>query len=193
MSIVSKRQLNAIEEALDQVTQLSRHYALWWYLRKKSNVALYRNVLMRYPEVFVTIADSLLESYCVGIYRLFDKRGDVISLIRLLEGLKKQNPAVARQLQKKIDTALDSLEKVRLLRHKIFGHRDRLLSPQDVFARVKLKPEEMQSLVDLAKEIVCALAMTEAKADSKKMLEHHETAVECDAHNLMQMLKKHTQ
>jgi hypothetical protein len=75
----------------------------------------------------------------------------------------------------------------------VFGHGDKKLSPQNVFAAAKLTPREMKTVVCLAQDMISTLAGLTNKADLKAKPQSHEDAVHCDADNLMCLLEKQNQ
>jgi hypothetical protein len=179
-----------MDELTEQVLELTRNYALWWYLMYKPNAERYAKVERNYPEFFRTIVDSLRQGICITTYRLFDKRQDVKSLTRLIEKLKASNPPLARELAQKVDGGAALIKKLSSLRHKVFGHRDQTQSPEDVFSALKLKPKEIEAVVRLAQDIISAISGAKSKRDLRTELRSCENAVRSDTHNLMQVLVK---
>jgi hypothetical protein len=181
-----------VDEMIEQVIELSRSHALWWYFINNENVKRFAKVEWCYPAFFGTILNSLRQSVCIILYQLFDKRRDVTSLVGLVEELNGADPLLSRQLQDKIHGADAALKKVFSLRHKVFAHRDKAVAPQAVFASVKLTPRELKALVRLAQDIVSTLAQ-EAGMKPKAALEEQfrqlDDAVTTDADNLMRTLK----
>src|SRR6266404_5092450 len=126
MSTTRTNHFSAVEEIKDQVIELGRYYALWWYFLEKSNASRYARVESSYPDFFITLADSLRGSFFITAYRFFDKRTDVNSLALLVNRLKVSDPSLAARLRDKMATVADIIEnKVTKLRHKVFAHRDR--------------------------------------------------------------------
>ena len=159
---------------------------------EKSNAARYARVERNYPDFFITLANSLRESFCITAYRLFDKREDVNSLPRLVKNLEASNPALATQLQGKMIGVAGIIDnKIKLLRHKVFANRDRSQSPESWFVDAGLTPREMKAVVRTAQEIVSAAAAAKTKDDLERELRSYEDAVRSDAHNIMQLLEKY--
>lgn len=111
-----------------------------------------------YPEVFVTIVNSLRQSFCVITHQLFDGYADSKSLVALVNELNAANPSLSQQLQSKIGAALPIKKKVSFLRNKVFGHRDKLITPEYAFGKVKLTPSEIKELIKSTQDIISELA-----------------------------------
>ena len=110
--------------------------------------------------------------------------------IRLIKELKTSNPPLAQELTQKVDGSAALIAKVTSLRHKVFAHRDKTRSRQDVFAAVKLKPKEMETVERLAQDIISAVSGETSKKDVRRELRLCEAAVRNDAPSLMQVLVK---
>ena len=194
MSTTRTNDINEIDEVKKQVIELGRCYALWWYFLEKSNASRYARVERHYPDFFITIADSLRTSFFVTAYRLFDKRTDVCSLALLVNRVDGSDPALRAMLRGKIAAIEDIIEnKVKVLRHKVFAHRDRSQPPEDWFAEAGISPKEMKAVVRTAQDIISTLVGAAAKAVLAEELRSYEDAVRCDAHSLMQLLDQYTE
>src|SRR6266436_6591958 len=109
---------SAMQEMVEQVIELVRYYALWWFFMEKSNAVRYDRTERNYPDFFITVADSLRCSFFATAYRLFDKRSDVRSLDSLIRAVEYFDEPLASSLQKKADSITPIVKKIILLRHK---------------------------------------------------------------------------
>jgi len=194
MSTTGTNDTKEIDEVKDQVIELGRCYALWWYFLEKSNASRYARVERHYPDFFITTVDSLRTSFFVTAYRLFDKRTDVRSLVPLVNRLDVSDPALGAALRARIAAIEDIIEKkIKVLRHKVFAHRDRSQPPEDWFAEAGISPKEMETVVRTAQDIISTLVGAAATDGLTRELRSHEDAVRCDAHSLMQLLDQYTE
>lgn len=131
-------------------------------------------------------------------YQLFDnKRSDVKSLPRIIQYLSSLNPSLERRLSLNIDAQQALLDKYFTYRHKIFAHRDKAKSPHEVFGSVP-KPRakrEMEAIVRLARNTVCALAGASGvnkKAKMSQSIRLREGRARWDTKLILEALNKQT-
>jgi len=108
-----------------------------------------------HPEFFMTMHDSLICAFCVGLTVLFDDKEKATSLWSLIE---KSKPAVAKELGDKIRLNQNNIQKIEAIRHQVFAHRWQKKSPRDVFAEVQLQVGIMGEIADLSKFAVYKLS-----------------------------------
>jgi hypothetical protein len=179
------------KETSQQVIELVRYYALWWFYLEKANTIRYDRVERGYPDFFITIVDSLRCSFIVTAYRLFDKRSDVRSLIELIRITESSDKPLAASLQAKADSIAPILEKTKLLRHKVMAHRDNSQTPEQTFFEADVTPAEMKKVVSVAIEIISTASGPQWKDRTERELKSVEDAVTTDAFNLMRVLGQH--
>jgi hypothetical protein len=163
-----------VREMNERVIELSRSHAILWVLQDTSNYKRYSTVFRNRPDFFDAIAISLFQGFCVITYQLFDKkRGDVKSLPSLIKHLSSLNPGLGRRLNSNIDAQQALLDRYFCYRHKIFAHRDKKKSPSEVFGSVQKSraKREMEGIVCLARNTVCALAGASGVSKKAKMFQ----------------------
>ena len=149
-----------VREMNERVIELSRSYAIFWMFCDIENCKRYSDVIRHHQNFFDAIASSLFQGFCVITYQLFDKRGDVKSLPELISYLTSLDQKLERRLKSSIDSQRPLLDNFFSFRHKIYAHRDKSKQPWEVFgnpSKIRIK-SEMEAIVDLAQEIISALA-----------------------------------
>ena len=155
-----------VQELINEVTQLSRCYAIWWQLANKANRTRYGKVITEdYWDFFSTIAEAQEEVFHVLIYQLFETKN--LSIRTLIKELSKSNPTASRKLAASLDDNKLLLEKVFTIRCNVHAHRSIKEAPEAVYARVKLKPNEIKKLVVLAGDLVSSIAEAKGFGDKE--------------------------
>jgi hypothetical protein len=185
-----------VRELNERVTELSRNYAIFWVFLAPENCKRYSKVIEDHRDFFDAIASSLLQGFCVITYQLFDKRGDVKSLPALINYLTSLKPVLEQQLKRSVDSQKPLLDKFFSFRHKIYAHRDKSKAPWEIFgtqSKTRLK-SEMKAIVQLAQEIIGALAEASGVAKRNKMVKnirHRQNHAGWDAHEILKTLERH--
>lgn len=182
-----------IEEMSDQVAALTRTYVIWWLLKEKKNMERYSPTMQLYPEFFGTVIESLIQGFCVITYQLFDHNHGNKSLIALLKDTENVDAARAKVLTAKIDGHRPLLHKVFSIRGSVYAHRNKNESPEGIFKKVKLSPNQMKAIVDLAHDVICGIAdaaKVETEADLREELRQDEQNARSDTYSMMQDLEK---
>jgi len=162
-----------VVEMKDRVVELTRSHAILWVLWDTENNKRYSPVIESHQDYFQGIGSSLFQGFCVITYQLFDKRNDVKSMQDLISYLSSLNPKLEHQLKSNINSQKPLLDKFFSYRNNIFAHRNKAKRPWAVFgqqSKTRIKCE-MKAVVDLAQEIISALAETAGldKADFKEI------------------------
>lgn len=181
---------SAVREMVERVIELSRSYAIWWELVEKSNFDQFARVRGNHKDFFDATIHSLFQGFAIISYQLFDKRTDSTSL-RVLINSKSTDSVLARQLNDAIDLKLPLLKKVFAIRNKVYGHRDKSRLPEALFEEAGMSPSLMREILDLARDVVCALAESaglDTKADLEKEILWREKYAREDTRLIMQTL-----
>lgn len=155
-----------IQDIVGQVIELTWCYSIWWVVADKSNRPKYQTVLMAYPNYFKATFELYQATFFVVAHRLFDHEKSSVSLRSLVQSMATSNPTLTAVLEKKLDGSADRLSKVLRVRHNVYGHRSKSISPQTEFARLGIKPNDMKALVQLAQEIIIELAVELGEPES---------------------------
>lgn len=160
----------------------------------KSNVALNESVTNDHEDFFWTVTHALFESFVVITYQLYERRRDTISLPTLIDDLAATDPTLAMRLKAVIDQQRPLLAKASAIRCGIYAHRNKAQPPEAIIAATGLLKSEMQSIVDMTKEIVASLAGTAGVNTREEIIKEIEDQAVCasdDTLLLMSALREH--
>jgi hypothetical protein len=143
-----------VKELGDSVIDLTRCFTIWFEIVNAEKKAERESMVNDHADFFISTTESLLTSFCIITYRLYDKRNDVSSICKVLKLMEKVNPNLKSELEIEINSHSEVIEKIRRLRHKVFAHRDLAVSPVLIFKAVQLSPDQMKNLVALSQNIV---------------------------------------
>ena len=158
--IASMRPLNLTSQALESVVELTYCYEAWWSLVNRDNKASFGAPSERYDAFFSTASRSLLLSATVIAHQLFEKRkqGDTVSIETLLRSFPGANSQLEMQIRSEIKSNWPIVQKVFALRNEVYAHRSSASSPEDVFRKVAITPNQLKEVVGLAQRCVAQLA-----------------------------------
>ena len=143
-----------IEELANSVIDLSQCFAIWFEIVNAENKDARESIIQNYQDFFTSISASALTTYCITVYRLYDKRADVNSIWTILDLLIQENPKLKSKLETQIQLNYRSIEKINILRHKVFGHRDISICPELIFKIVGITPDQMKKVVELSQALI---------------------------------------
>lgn len=155
-----------LDVRLDRVAQhilrARLFFDLWFYFEGQDTRKAIFGTMDEYSEFFRFTPHAYLLSHVIYMAGVFDKRSDTITLIHLVAEVKK-----AGHLDNQVAATVDVLlreasliaDKVTILRHKAFAHRDAHISYNDVFKMAAVKPDELRHLTDLALRIANKLLL----------------------------------
>src|SRR5437870_1242716 len=112
--------------------------------------------MREYNEFFRFTPHAYLVAYVIYMAGMFDKREDTISLKPLTREMKDA-AHIKGQDAAKVDALLAEAkpiaDKVTILRHKAFAHRDAHISYNDVFKIAAVTPIQLRDLTEIALKI----------------------------------------
>ncbi len=146
-----------IQELINDVSQISCHYTIWWQLMNRPDRKAYQRVITAdYCDFFLPVATALEKAFHIGIWQLFETKH--LSLQTVVKGLEKSDSMLHHELKAQIDAHKVSLVKVFSIRSEVHAHRSLSVEPSQSYSRCKLTPREMKNLVGLAQALVSSLA-----------------------------------
>jgi hypothetical protein len=181
-----------LEELLQTVKAARANYDIWWAYKKDR--PKYVDVLNEYLEFFRVSIHAHFVAMLMALYKLYDKRSDSIGVDALIEEAladaeftKDDSEKIARYL----DLAKPISEKVKVLRHKLFAHRDRKFDYDDTFSAVQIKYDDFRDLTEYTINILNIVLYSR-----KKTTWRFENCHRMDAYRVLDALrslqKKHT-
>ena len=87
-----------------------------------------------------------------------DVRPDVISIPRVLDAAQSVYPASVKEVKALLVPSNQIFERIALIRHKVYVHRDRSIGPEMIFREVSLTPELIGHCVELLQRVVDTLS-----------------------------------
>ena len=143
------KQVLALDDRLDRV---ARHVIrarlfldLWFYFEGADTRPQIFGTMEEYNEFFRFTPHAYLVAYVIYIAGAFDRHRGTISLTHLVPEVKATGQLTGKDaanvdaLLAKADLIAD---KVRILRHKAFAHKDAHISYNDVFKLAAVKPAQ---------------------------------------------------
>jgi len=192
-------------ELSGSVVDLTRFYTMSWVFLKAYNKKDLETVIMLYPDFMDTVKESLLQSFFITTYRLFDinAKAKDKTLRKLLNNVASFDQPLAQQLIVKMNSQHLLLRKMFHVRHKLYAHRDGAPSLRETLGSIRR--QEMKAVVGLSWEIISALSdvavnkmghalderVTEILKDVKKRNRRRVKFANMDAHEVLELIKKH--
>jgi AbiU2 len=147
-----------VDEMIYQVIELTRCYAVYWEIVKKTNFDRYSKVYAKYEDFFGTLRNALEHGFFVIAYQLFDPTLKNKSLLQIVKKLEQSDSKLAQKLELKIKELKPLLIKIYSIRCEVFAHRNQKKSPSQIFDAAKITPRQMEQIVHYSQKIVIDLA-----------------------------------
>jgi hypothetical protein len=173
---------------VDEVIEFTRNYAVWRELME----AQHSHIRSAYPDLLLTVTNSMVLAFCVGTYQLFDKNPQTKSLCRLIDDIRPSHGTLAQRLESDITAQKQTLNIVFHIRNNVYGHRNKSRDPRDIFANAKLTPRMMKAVVHLAQDVVSSLAVAAGAGDVdelRKEFRRNEAVVLADTRDALSALQ----
>lgn len=145
-----------LNEQLDRVSQhviRARLFLdLWSYFESADTRPQIIETMRDYNEFFRFTPHAYLLSYVIYMAGVFDRRDDTISFRPLVREMKAAGH-INGQVDALLSQAKPIADKVIILRHKAFAHRDAHISYNDVFKMADVMPVQLRDLTEVALKI----------------------------------------
>lgn len=149
-------------QTLNQILFDTRNfYELWWtYLKLKSKKAYFPKFL-QYKEFFETVGGACINGLVVNLFKLYDESKESYSIRHLINDLKENHILDSLdkdfiRINKKKSEKI--WKKVKVLRHKLFAHRHRDLTIEEIYDIAKITPNNFRSMIDYTLKILNHIA-----------------------------------
>jgi HEPN superfamily AbiU2-like protein len=147
-----------LETQLDRVAQhvirARLFFDLWFYFESAETRPQIIDTMRDYNEFFRFTPHAYLVAYVIYIAGVFDGRGDTISLVHLPDRTKNAGYLKAQDAAEiEFATAKPIIDRVKILRHKAFAHRDAHISYNEVFQLAAVQPDQLRELTEVALKI----------------------------------------
>lgn len=185
----------AVREMIERVIELARSYAIWRQLVEQSGFDRFSRVIENHEDFFSATTHSLFQGFTVITYQLFERSKDATSLRSLVDALALTDTALAQKVQTDIEGKLPLLKKTYSIRGNVYAHRNKSQPPEAFFAAAGLTSDQMREILDLARDVVSALAESagvETRTDIEKEIRLREECSRDDTRRIMEVLEKLT-
>lgn len=139
-----------IDESMNVVKIANSHYHVWRVFSSSETWPIYVDAMNEYSGFFQLSINAHFTSMIVYIYKCFDKRPDVMGLIRTFE-MAKTEGHISQDTINFVEAGLLSFEQtikgITLVRHKHFAHLDDQQEYSDVMAQAQLTPNKIRDLI----------------------------------------------
>jgi hypothetical protein len=184
----------AVQEMIERVIELSRCYSVWWTLVNRANSVKYFQVINDHKDYFEITSNSLFQGFSIIIYQIFETRQDTINLPSLIKDIAISNASSSKTLSTSIEANRLLLGKIFSIRNKVYGHRTKKQSPEDVFNSAGITLDEMRTIVMFAQNLVSTLseiAGVESKNDLLREFKNRENYAAEDARLILEALSSY--
>lgn len=147
-----------ILELIEQSIELVRSHAIWYALVQPDNRSNYEAVIRKYEDFFEATANAHFQTVIIIVYQLFDKRPSTKSFRNVINRLESDDPSLAQRLRGMLKANLGLLKRLFELRLNVYAHRNAKLCPKDIFARVRVSPGVMTTVLALVEQMASLLA-----------------------------------
>lgn len=151
----------SLENRLDRIGQHTVRARLfldlWSYFSEEKTYHQIIDVMRDYNEFFRFAPHAFLATYIIYIAGIFERRNDTINLPLLISNSKKSSKISDREsaeIDRLILQAKPIADKITILRHNAFAHRNANVSYNDVFRQADVSPDQFRELTDLTLNIV---------------------------------------
>jgi hypothetical protein len=141
-----------LEELFQDLMRARDTYEAWWNLKNEEVRPKYVEAMNRYSEYFIVALHSHFVAMLMALFRLYDDTNPkALSIPRFLVSAQSE-PNMPREVRERAEAGLQRVapvvKKIRLLRDKVFAHRDRSYTYERALEEVDLTPDEIGQLTD---------------------------------------------
>jgi AbiU2 len=149
-----------LDELFQDLLRARDTYEAWWNLKNRKVRPKYVDTMNVYSEYFVVAVHSHFVAMLMVLFRLFDTDKRALSIPTLLASIQSEPgfpAAVKARVAAALERAQPSIAKVKLLRDKVFAHRDRSYSYERAFREAGLTANEVRRLTERTLRMIDAL------------------------------------
>jgi hypothetical protein len=177
-----------LEELLQTVKAARANFDIWWVYKNDQDRNKYVETLNNYLMFFRVSIHAHWVAMLMALYKLYDLRKDSIGIQDLISEAK-QTPNFPQDIYESIAVnlrlALPLWEKVRVLRHKLFAHRDKNLNYDEIFKSANITADTLRSLTEHSLDILNLISYWRHK-DTYRFSDCHSE----DTYKLLNALQK---
>jgi AbiU2 len=149
--------LAAISDAL---ANASTCFDVWREMQDGNKRQVYEPVVADYPIFFETTVIAHLIAMSTLLYPILETRRDthnIPGLVRTMLDAKMDAPGLS-SAESQLAELRPAWAKLARVRNEVFGHRSNSRFPVQVFAEIRLHPDEIGGLIEQLKEVIRDLA-----------------------------------
>jgi len=179
----------AVDELAEVVTDVSRHLAIWRCLVDPENHNRFGSLFKKHVDYFAATAEAHFQAVIVGTFQLMDSRADVVSLRTVLNAVRSSHGPLVADIEHRIAGHQEIFDRLSIIRHKVYAHRDARACPGLVVAVVDVSPNAIDACVDTLRAAVNDLYNAFCPGDSpSECYDEADHRARCATNDLLRML-----
>jgi hypothetical protein len=143
-----------VDELAEAVADLSRHVAIWRFLIDPENHQRFDREFKDHHDFFEATYEAHFQAIIICTYQLMDAREDVVSLRAFLNLIRSSHPSLVAHIEGLIRGHQEIFDRLAVIRHKVFAHRDAKASPGLIFATSIVTPNSIDACIDTLRAAV---------------------------------------
>ena len=149
--------LDRLREASTTLIVARASFDIWWLYAGSQTRPKFIAGMNEYSEFFRFDEEAHFRVAVVGLYTLFDGRSDTVTLKSLIDKVELAGNDVV-QIRARLSALDVKIAAIKVLRHKLFAHRDHKLAYNTVYELAKVRPDDLRMLTDESLSILNDLA-----------------------------------
>ena len=124
------------------------------FLKKLKSSSDFRKL---FPDFYHLVTNSVKETLSIGIMRLSDRRKNVLSLLKVLEAVRRESEENAKELEEVEEILVSSLERIKEYRNNYLAHKNAqkfFEFKNKLLDEVLPEVEELEDALNVLKEVV---------------------------------------
>lgn len=143
-----------VDELAEAVANLSRHVAIWRFLIDPEIHQRFDREFKDHHDFFEATYEAHFQAIIVNTYQLMDTREDVVSLQAFLNCIRPSHTPLVSHVEGLLQGHQEIFDRLAVIRHKVFAHRDAKASPGLIFAASEVTPHSIDACIDTLRSAV---------------------------------------
>jgi hypothetical protein len=143
----SEQAVELFQKAITTLTVVLASFDIWWTYASKDTRPRYSPIMDGYPDFFRFDEEAHFRNAIIGLHTLFDGRRDTATIENVLTRAPIDGVA-KRAAQKRIEELKPKTCKIKVLRDKLFAHRDHRLDYEEIYALAEITPNDLRLVLD---------------------------------------------
>lgn len=143
-----------VDELAEAVADLSRHVAIWRFLIDPEIRQRFDREFESHHDFFEATYEAHFQAIIINTYQLMDDRDDVVSMRAFLNRIRSSHTSLVADVEGLVRGHQETFDRLAVIRHKVFAHRDARASPGLIFATSIVSPNSIDACVDTLRAAV---------------------------------------